>query len=125
VALFQRAKARVEGLTTDCRFLRCMSQLGLQPASAPISPRCARAVSGQAAAPLRTEHAPLQGDLCATFVTEDTLGSVERSMPENASRRLAAILAADIAGYSALVGSDEARTVGDLKGHQAVASAQS
>ena len=35
-------------------------------------------------------------------------------------RRLAAILAADIAGYSALMGSDEARTVRDLKGHQAV-----
>ncbi len=36
------------------------------------------------------------------------------------SRRLAAILAADIAGYSALMGADEARTVKDLKGHQAV-----
>ncbi len=35
-------------------------------------------------------------------------------------RRLAAILAADIAGYSALMGADEARTVRDLKGHQAV-----
>ena len=34
-------------------------------------------------------------------------------------RRLAAILAADIAGYSALMGSDKARTVRDLKGHQA------
>jgi adenylate cyclase len=39
-------------------------------------------------------------------------------MPE--SRRLTAILAADIAGYSALMGADEARTVRDLKGHQAV-----
>src|SRR5215813_6458480 len=36
------------------------------------------------------------------------------------SRRLAAILAADIAGYSTLMGADEARTVQDLKGHQAV-----
>jgi class 3 adenylate cyclase len=35
-------------------------------------------------------------------------------------RRLAAILAADIAGYSALMGADEERTVRDLKGHQAV-----
>ena len=35
-------------------------------------------------------------------------------------RRLAAILAADIAGYSALMGADEARTVRDLKNHQAV-----
>src|ERR1700730_17255176 len=41
-------------------------------------------------------------------------------MPESQSRRLAAILAADIAGYSALMGSDEARTVSDLKGHQGV-----
>ena len=32
------------------------------------------------------------------------------------SRRLAAILAADIAGYSTLMGADEARTVQDLKG---------
>ena len=41
-------------------------------------------------------------------------------MQEGHSRRLAAILAADIAGYSALMGADEARTVTDLKGHQAV-----
>ena len=37
-----------------------------------------------------------------------------------ASRRLAAILAADIAGYSRLMGEDEAATVRDLNGHQAV-----
>src|SRR5215813_13165865 len=37
-----------------------------------------------------------------------------------APRRLAAILAADIAGYSALMGADEARTVRDLKDHFAV-----
>src|SRR5438128_1822400 len=41
-------------------------------------------------------------------------------MPEPQSRRLAAILAADIAGYSTLMGADEARTVRDLKAHQAV-----
>jgi len=35
-------------------------------------------------------------------------------------RRLAAILAADIDGYSALMGADEVRTVHDLKEHQAV-----
>jgi adenylate cyclase len=42
--------------------------------------------------------------------------------PENpkSSRRLAAILAADIAGYSALMGADEEATVRDLKAHQAV-----
>jgi adenylate cyclase len=39
---------------------------------------------------------------------------------ERIERRLSAILAADIAGYSALMGADEARTVRDLKGHQAV-----
>lgn len=38
----------------------------------------------------------------------------------SANRRLAAILAADIAGYSRLMGEDEAATVRDLKGHQAV-----
>src|SRR5262245_10762403 len=36
------------------------------------------------------------------------------------SRRLAAIFAADIAGYSALMGADEADTVRSLKEHQAV-----
>jgi adenylate cyclase len=41
-------------------------------------------------------------------------------MPEGQSRRLAAILAADIAGYSALMGADEARTVTDLKDHQGI-----
>src|SRR3989304_751235 len=35
-------------------------------------------------------------------------------------RRLSAILAADIAGYSRLMGQDEAATVRDLKGPQAV-----
>src|SRR5262245_53340888 len=35
-------------------------------------------------------------------------------------RRLAAILVADIAGYSRLMGEDEAATVRDLKSHQAV-----
>ena len=37
---------------------------------------------------------------------------------ERVDRRLAAILAADIAGYSALMGADEAQTVRDLKGHR-------
>jgi adenylate cyclase len=36
------------------------------------------------------------------------------------SRRLAAILAADIAGYSALMGMDEEASVRDLKAHQAI-----
>ncbi len=40
-------------------------------------------------------------------------------MVENQPRRLTAILAADIAGYSALMAQDEARTVLDLKSHQA------
>src|SRR5215510_9251258 len=37
-----------------------------------------------------------------------------------ALRYLAAVLAADIAGYSTLMGADEARTVRDLKDHLAV-----
>src|SRR4029453_16894360 len=41
-------------------------------------------------------------------------------MSESQQRRLAAILAADIAGYSALMGADEEATVRDLKAHQAV-----
>jgi class 3 adenylate cyclase len=39
---------------------------------------------------------------------------------ERVERRLSAILAADVAGYSALMGADKARTVRDLKGHQVV-----
>jgi len=45
-----------------------------------------------------------------------TEGPDKRKVP----RRLAAILAADIAGYSALMGADEALTVRDLKEHPAV-----
>ena len=41
-------------------------------------------------------------------------------MAESPPRRLAAILSADIAGYSALMGMDEARTMLDLRGIQAV-----
>src|SRR5215468_7465425 len=41
-------------------------------------------------------------------------------MTERQQRRLAAILAADIAGYSTLMGADEGATVRDLKAHQAV-----
>lgn len=40
-------------------------------------------------------------------------------MEQRIKRRLAAIMAADIAGYSRLMGEDEAATVRDLKGHQA------
>jgi adenylate cyclase len=41
-------------------------------------------------------------------------------MSNDQSRKLAAILAADIAGYGALMGADEEATVRDLKGHQSV-----
>src|SRR5262245_47262329 len=44
----------------------------------------------------------------------------EPSESPKVPRRLAAILAADISGYSALMGADEARTVRDLKDHLAV-----
>jgi class 3 adenylate cyclase/pimeloyl-ACP methyl ester carboxylesterase len=46
----------------------------------------------------------------------------EQMMDDHSStnRRLAAILAADISGYSRLMGEDEAATVRDLKAHQAV-----
>ena len=48
-------------------------------------------------------------------------GRAEQMTDDHSSmnRRLAAILAADIAGYSRLMGEDEATTVRDLKGHQA------
>ena len=49
-------------------------------------------------------------------ILEMTEGPEKAKVP----RRLAAILAADIAGYSALMGADEAATVRDLKAHQAV-----
>jgi adenylate cyclase len=39
-------------------------------------------------------------------------------LPHRVERKLAAILAADIAGYSALMGADEEATVRDLKAHQ-------
>jgi adenylate cyclase len=43
-----------------------------------------------------------------------------QSLYPDEGRRLTVILAADIVGYSALMGQDELRTVHDLKGHQAV-----
>src|SRR5262245_32399265 len=48
------------------------------------------------------------------------LAMSEPSENPKVPRRLAAILAADIAGYSALMGADEAGTVRSLKEHQAV-----
>src|SRR5262245_51186974 len=42
------------------------------------------------------------------------------TMAESPPRRLAAILSADISGYSALMGMDEARTVRDLRAIQAI-----
>jgi CRP-like cAMP-binding protein len=47
-------------------------------------------------------------------------GSTEHRDAEIGGRRLTAILAADIAGYSALMGENETETVGTLKGHQGV-----
>jgi adenylate cyclase len=44
----------------------------------------------------------------------------DRPRNPKTSRRLAAILAADIAGYSALIGTDEEATVRGLKAHQVV-----
>ena len=41
-------------------------------------------------------------------------------LPHRVERRLAAVLAADIAGYSGLMGADEEATVRDLKAHQSV-----
>ncbi len=46
--------------------------------------------------------------------------TARQSLYPGEGRRLTVILAADIAGYSALMGQDELRTVHDLKGHQAV-----
>lgn len=54
---------------------------------------------------------------------DDGTNPIERfqvAMDQTPTRKLAAILAADIAGYSVLMGADEARTVRDLKAHQAV-----
>jgi adenylate cyclase len=60
-----------------------------------------------------------RGSLFSTLLGTDDSSNHGLTMPESQSRRLVAILAADIAGYSALMGADEARTVRDLKGHQA------
>ena len=45
---------------------------------------------------------------------------LRKTGPPMTSRRLTAILAADIAGYSALMAADEEGTVRDLKGHQSI-----
>ncbi|MGA7373913.1 MAG: hypothetical protein WBW37_15115, partial [Methyloceanibacter sp.] len=45
---------------------------------------------------------------------------LERALPtaERVERRLTAILAADVAGYSRLMGTDEEATLAQLKGHR-------
>jgi len=48
---------------------------------------------------------------------------VKQSGPHRVERKLAAILAADVAGYSRLMGIDEAGTVQILRGHRAAADA--
>jgi len=50
----------------------------------------------------------------------EILEMTEATEKAKVPRRLAAILAADIAGYSTLMGADEAGTVRDLKAHQTV-----
>jgi class 3 adenylate cyclase/pimeloyl-ACP methyl ester carboxylesterase len=51
---------------------------------------------------------------------ENQVTDTDDNRSPSIKRRLAAILAADIAGYSRLMGEDEPATVHDLKGHQAV-----
>src|SRR5215510_12668744 len=51
---------------------------------------------------------------------EVSLGSRSHMDETHVERRLAAILVADIVGYSRLMAEDEAATVATLKGHQAV-----
>src|SRR5947209_16838198 len=51
---------------------------------------------------------------------EVSLGSGSYMDETHVERRLAAILVADIAGYSRLMAEDDAATVATLKGHQAV-----
>ena len=51
--------------------------------------------------------------MMSVVASHPTLLGKGTAMPESQSRRLTAILAADIAGYSALMGADEARTVRD------------
>src|SRR5262245_15583874 len=61
--------------------------------------------------------------VCATLSTEVKRGTwmpTDGATNPKTSRRLAAILAADIAGYSALMGADEDGTVRRLKEHQAI-----
>src|SRR5215813_7868149 len=69
------------------------------------------------------QHAPSAcGRICANMDSciREILEMPEGPEKAKVPRRLAAILAADIAGYSALMGADEAATVRDLKAHQAV-----
>jgi class 3 adenylate cyclase len=50
----------------------------------------------------------------------ETTQASDTSSSAEPQRRLAAIMAADIAGYSALMGADEQATIRDLRSHQAV-----
>ena len=60
--------------------------------------------------------------MMSVVASHPTLLGKGTAMPESQSRRLTAILAADIAGYSALMGADEARTVRDRLARRRVVS---
>jgi class 3 adenylate cyclase len=66
------------------------------------------------------------GSSTTTYTGGNPIGGGDETIPsegpreDHLERKLAAILAADIAGYSALMGANEEATVRDLKAHQAV-----
>lgn len=56
----------------------------------------------------------------ATGFCDQLMQAPDNAIPAEPQRRLAAVLAADIAGYSALMGADEQATIRELRSHQAV-----
>src|SRR6516162_3881598 len=80
------------------------------------SGRSARKSKGDCAAPLPpSAHAVVSAGRPCPLSRRPAQGRLERVMA--ATRRLAAILAADVAGYSRLMGADEERTHERLKAH--------
>ena len=87
----------------------------------PAGPEAAARAAGFPAAPERqvTASFPLPSHTARPYSCHGGAGSAqEAEMDQVLSRRLAAVLCADVAGYSALIGADEAGAVAALRGHQ-------
>src|SRR5216683_4180929 len=113
---------RNAGMTHRLRSLRVMTHLlELGWLALPmLAPRGSARPRGPRGPGLDVPQCRPHRPLSSTIAREKQVTDTDDNPSPSIKRRLAAILAADIAGYSRLMGADEAATVRDLKAHQAI-----